>query len=177
VCGGLHLGKHSAGSRFKRHSAFTESHQQGVAKAHIGAPALGGKGNPRRRLPCRPCGGRDNLGKSHGAYTRKRRLRYARSLCIGRAKSHEPECHNEGKPRTRQARREAARRPPIPDLPGTSPSVPVSFCKVRSFLGNDVGTGPRPRSRGCDGSLLVAWKAPVGVLGKGAILVANKTQH
>jgi hypothetical protein len=117
------------------------------------------------------------LGKNHGAYTRKRRLRYARSLYIGRAKSHEPECHNEGKPRTRQARRQAVRRPPIPNLPETSTSVPVSFGKVRSFLGNDVGTGPRPRSRACDSLLLVEWTAPAGVVGNGEKLVANKTQH
>jgi hypothetical protein len=64
---------------------------------------------------------------------------------------------------------------PLPDPPGTSTSVPVSFCKARSSRGSGART--RPRSRGCDGLLLVAWRAPAEVLGNEAILVASKTQH
>jgi len=40
--------------------------------------------------------------------------------------------------------------------------------------GNDVGTGPRPRSRECDSLLLVAWEAPSGVVGNGAKLLLTR---
>jgi len=42
----------------------------------------------------------------------------------------------------------------LPDPPGTSTSVPVSFGKAKSFRDDDART--RPRSRGCDSLLLLA---------------------
>ena len=42
---------------------------------------------------------------------------------------------------------------------------------------SDNGARTHSRSRGCDSSLLVAWKAPAGVLGNQAILVASTTQN
>ena len=53
-----------------------------------------------------------HLTKIHASYMRRLLLRYARSPCIGRAKSYEPECHIENTPRTHQARRQVVRRPP-----------------------------------------------------------------
>jgi hypothetical protein len=103
------------------------------------------------------------------------RLCCAHSLCIGLEEGRARECHNEGRPRTRQARRQAIRRLLIPDPPGTSPSVPVSFDKARLF--RDNGARTHPRARECYSSLLVAWKAPAGVVGNRAKLVANTTQH
>jgi len=43
--------------------------------------------------------------------------------------------------------------------------------------GNGARTRLHRRARGCDGLLVVAWKAPAEVLGNEAISVANKTQH
>ena len=91
--------------------------------------------------------------------------------------THAPGSHNEGRPRTRQARRRAVRHLPLPDLPGTSPSAPVSSDTTTSFRGNGVRTRLRVRWRGCDSLMLVAWKAPAGVLGNGAIFVANKPRY
>ena len=105
---------------------------------------------------------------------RKPRVCCARSLCTGREEGRVRGCHNEGKPRTRQARRRAARHLPLPDRPGTSPSAPVSFDKAKSFRGNGARTRLHRRAR--DSSLLVAWMAPAGVLGNEAILVASEAQ-
>ena len=96
----------------------------------------------------------------------------ARSLYIGREEGRARGCHNEGTPRTRRARRREVRRLPLPDLPGMSPSVSVPFGRAVSF--QDNGALTRPQSRGCDSLLLVAWKAPAGVLGNGAMSVARK---
>jgi hypothetical protein len=41
---------------------------------------------------------------------------------------------------------------------------------------SDNGARTHSRSRGCDSSLLVAWKAPAGVLGNEAIVVASEAQ-
>ena len=104
-------------------------------------------------------------------------LHYARSPCIGRAKSRELECHNEGKPRTRRPRKRAVRRLPLPDRPGTSASVPGWFGRAKWFRDSGARTRLHPPARGCDCSLLVAWKAPAGVLGNALILVANKVRY
>jgi len=96
----------------------------------------------------------------------------ARSLYIGREEGRARGCHNEGMPRIRQARRRAVRRLLLPGRPGTSPSVPVSFDKAKSFRVDGART--HPRAREWDSLLLVAWKAPAGVLGNGAMSVARK---
>jgi hypothetical protein len=57
-----------------------------------------------------------------------------------------------------------------------SPSVPVSFDKAKSFRGNGARTRLHRRALGCDRLLLVAWKAPAGVLGNEAMLVASEAQ-
>ena len=122
--------------------------------------------------PCRPCDGPSNLGKIHAVCTRKRRLGCAHSLCTEREGSRARECHSEGTPRTRRARSEAGGRRPLPAPPRTSTSVPGSFCKAGLF--RDNGGRTCLRALGYDSSLPVAWKAPAGVLGKAAIVVASK---
>jgi hypothetical protein len=62
---------------------------------------------------------------------------------------------------------------PLPDPPGTSPGVSVSFDKAKSFRDNGARTHLHRRALGCDSSLLVAWKAPAGVLGNEPMFVAS----
>ena len=80
-------------------------------------------------------------------------------------------------PRSSPSRRRAVRHLLLPVPPGTSTSAPVSSGRAKSSRDSGVRTPPRPRAHGCDSLLLVAWKAPAGVLGNGAIFVANKPRY
>jgi hypothetical protein len=140
--------------------------------------AIGGeKGNPHRRPPCRPSADQGSLGRILSACTRTPRLRCVRTLCTGRAKSRELECHNEGKTRNRRARKRAVRRLPLPGRPGTLPNAPGLFDRAKLSRVDGVRTHLHSRARGCDSSLLVPWKTPAGVVGNGAKTAANKVRY
>ena len=126
-CASRPTSRRSGGQRRRPHFALDP-----MVGQQLGLDLLGHAAARRHRGQCpspesRPSCDRGSVGRSHGAYMRMPRLYCAHSLCIGREESRELECHSEDRPRTRQARRRAVRRLPLPDPPGTSTSVPVSF--------------------------------------------------